>query len=127
MKYSIRILMVIILLICTSHYSEAQTHQWTWVNGPNSLADATKNPPYRRHATFWTDYQGNTWMFGGTRRLGVDSLLNDLWKWDGKTWTWIVGTTKAVDLSVYGAKRISDSKNIHSAIFNSISWNDKIK
>lgn len=78
---------------------------WTWVAGSQSinqpgsygnLGESSENnmPGARTNSTIWSDNSGNVWLFGG---VGYDSdsnlgWLNDLWLWDGSTWTWLAGS-----------------------------------
>jgi Galactose oxidase, central domain len=82
--------------------------QWIWVGGASTpsqagsygtkgVASSTNIPGGRYYATGTTDSSGNFWLFGG---YGVDSAgtlgyLNDLWKFDGTTWTWVAGSNLA--------------------------------
>ncbi|MEO6915348.1 MAG: kelch repeat-containing protein, partial [Chitinophagaceae bacterium] len=74
------------------------TKEWTWVDGDSTLNKSAdygqkgipglNNQPGGRNTTaFWTDLQGNHWLFGGLRKkpTGQNSnlawyRLNDLWK-----------------------------------------------
>lgn len=80
-------------------------HEWAWVGGSQNLnaagsygmqnaAAATNSPGARSGSAFWTDAQGNFWLFGG---IGYDANktlggLNDLWKYSGGQWTWVTGS-----------------------------------
>jgi N-acetylneuraminic acid mutarotase len=77
----------------------AATNQWTWVAGSNGLGaggsygtegqpSSTNIPGNRRIQDFWTDTQGNFWLFGGYY-LNLDQttidydkvqFYSDLWK-----------------------------------------------
>ena len=64
----------------------------------------------------WTDSEDNLWLFGG---MGINkirtSVLNDLWKFDGVSWTWISGK-KSSGSSV--------NENEPDTRVYSISWTD---
>src|SRR5512140_1948944 len=81
--------------------------QWTWAGGPDRIAEvervgvygtkgvaAPANVPGARYgSTTWADASGNFWLFGGRgyARHALIGTLNDLWKWNGSTWTWVSG------------------------------------
>jgi alpha-tubulin suppressor-like RCC1 family protein len=80
---------------------------WTWMGG-SSGADNTSwgtkgvpssgnSPSSRNSAASWTDLAGNLWLFGG---YGWDTNvsygnLDDLWRFDGVTWTWMAGSSSS--------------------------------
>jgi hypothetical protein len=80
----------------------AGTPEWAWVAGGNivdqsgtygtdGVAASTNIPGARMGSAYWTDGNGNLWVFGGGGYDSVGSIddLNDLWKFDGMNWTWI--------------------------------------
>ena len=89
---------------------------WAWVGGSSSpnqpgvygtpgIGAAANSPGARYGSSTWVDASGNLWLFGG---YGADSTaggfgwMNDLWKWDGSTWTWMGGAEIANPIGVYG-------------------------
>jgi hypothetical protein len=58
--------------------------------GTLGVANPNNTPSGRYQGAFWTDKQGNFWMFGG---FGPWGYYNDLWKLDPITvqWTWMKG------------------------------------
>jgi hypothetical protein len=50
---------------------------------------------------------------------------NDLWFFDGKTWTWMSGSSSANQLGSYGEKGEPLPSNIPGARNAAISWTDK--
>ncbi len=53
---------------------------------------ANDRPSARRGASIWTDDQGILWLFGGFGPItagGPYRSLNDLWKFDGTSWTMV--------------------------------------
>ena len=104
MKSPKGILFVLMLLSFVLLHAQT-TNQWTWMGG-NKVADqsgrygtkgvaSTNNYPGTRFGSiYFSDKNGNFWLFGGT---GIDAagnggLLNDLWKFDGTNWTWVSGS-----------------------------------
>lgn len=74
---------------------------WTWVSGSNTndqagVYDSTTNlPGARSGGVSWTDSQNSLWLFGGygySNNTQVIGYLNDLWKFESNTWTWVSGS-----------------------------------
>ncbi len=111
---------------------------WTWISGSDVTTDqpgvygikgvaAPANVPGTRHsASSWIDLSGNLWLFGGYGRdsAGFSGELNDLWKFDGTSWTWISGSNVVGQPGVYGTKGVSDPTNVPGARYLSASWVD---
>jgi hypothetical protein len=97
------------------------TGQWTWVGGSNQINQkgnygptGTLVPGARANAVTWKDNSGNFWLFGGygfdgaaTPTLGY---LNDLWKFNGTTWTFVSGSTLANQLGVYAGTPVPGAR-----------------
>ncbi|MEM9649975.1 MAG: kelch repeat-containing protein [Bacteroidota bacterium] len=108
-----------------------QTGQWTWVKGSDTVnhlgnygiqgvASVSNNPPARANPAYWTDLDGNFWMFGGLiQRSGQSNIiLNDLWKFDPITeqWTWVHGPTlNTASGGQYGLQGIGAPTNLPPA------------
>lgn len=99
----------------------AQTNEWTWMGGSETLptscpalADgylcgnagiygtegqpaSTNAPGGRTNGVVWTDAEGNLWLFGGfgTDSAGTVGDLNDLWEFNpsSREWVWQGGPT----------------------------------
>ncbi len=107
---------------------------WTWVSGSDGLdqtgtygtkgVTTTGNQPGAREGSVsWTDTTGHLWLFGGFKdMLRVSDDLNDLWKWDGASWTWVSGSSNANQAGIYGTKGIAAPANQPGARNNSVSW-----
>ena len=52
--------------------------------------------------------------------------LNDLWKFDGKYWTWISGSNDTDQDGNYGQKGVAAATNIPGARVGAVSWIDII-
>src|SRR5262245_26303898 len=98
---------------------DISTNTWTWMKGsnfPNQYAvygtmgvSSPLNVPGGRAAySRRNDKQDNLWFYGGNgyASIGTNGFLSDLWKYDMSTneWTWIMGSTTAFQVGVYGAK-----------------------
>ncbi len=116
---------IIILLVLSNINSFSQSGTWTWIHGSKKrnalgsygtkgIPSPTNEPPARYQAAYWTDLQGNFWLFGGV--TSIDTIgnyieLNDLWKFDVSTnmWTWVNGltdTTTILPFANYGTQGI---------------------
>jgi len=110
--------------------------QWTWISGSNigdqpgnygvlGVAAPTNVPGARQGAVSWTDTNGNLWLFGGLG-YGVDiaGSLNDLWKFDGKQWTWVSGSDTANEAGNYGVMGVAADTNVPGAREYAVGWTD---
>jgi len=117
--------------------SPAIHNEWTWVSGAETVdqlgvygtqgAASTSNTPGARvNANSWTDASGNLWLFGGYggSSVGVQGDLNDLWKYDGSTWTWVSGSNQTEQAGVYGTLGTAVSGSIPGARYQAVSWLD---
>ena len=111
--------------------------QWTWEGGSPTLADESGNytsgtllPGARTNAVTWTDASGNLWLFGGYGYDGSGNIgfLNDLWKFNGTTWTWISGgsTNLANQFGNYGAQGTPASSNMPGGRQEAVGWADSL-
>jgi len=109
---------------------------WTWVSGSNGthqagtygtegLASAGNVPGARRYSISWVDLKGNFWFLGG---YGYSATwfgeLNDLWKWDGATWTWVSGSDVPVQPGTYGTLKVGAPGNVPGARKRPVPWSD---
>src|SRR5579864_8632430 len=110
---------------------------WAWINGANTANQSgvygtqgtasPSNVPGARHiGVSWIDKSGNFWLFGGDGRDSTGSFghLNDLWKFDGKNWTWASGANTANQFGVYGTRGTASSSNVPGARNFPTSWSD---
>jgi hypothetical protein len=117
------------------------TNNWTWINGSNTInqlgiygtkgVTAATNMPGTRYGSIkWKDAYGNFWIFGGWGydAVGVNSLLNDLWKYNLATnqWTWMNGINAGYQKGLYGTMGISNVANHPGGKFRSASWTDAV-
>jgi|tagenome__1003787_1003787.scaffolds.fasta_scaffold20968785_1 hypothetical protein len=117
--------------------------EWTWVSGSDLVAvggiypgNSKGNPLYpgtRYGVSNWTDSAGNYWAFGG---LGYDingptvqqttggsneSVLSDLWEFNGTTWSFKDGDTLTGQCFDYPA---TFGPGTPSSRSNAVSWTD---
>jgi N-acetylneuraminic acid mutarotase len=114
-------------------------NEWCWVSGSpvidqagvygvKSASTDTTVPGGRLYAVSWTDKNGNFWLFGG---VGSDATgttvgaLNDLWKFDGRKWTWMSGDSAADQPGSYGVKSIQSGTNIPGSRKPAAAWTDQ--
>ena len=112
--------------------------RWTWISGSTQANEAgtygalgeaspMNTPGARASAASWTDASGNLWLFGGTgyaQDSETAGLLNDLWKFDGTTWTWMSGSTAPSAKGIAFFKGVTDSENVPGAREGAASWAD---
>jgi N-acetylneuraminic acid mutarotase len=111
--------------------------QWTWVSGADVVDQvgvygsqgtaAPANVPGGRFGSVsGRDSFGNLWLFGGQGYDSAGNLggLNDLWKFDGSTWTWVSGAAVCCQNGVYGVKGTASPSNMPGARYGSVSWID---
>lgn len=107
---------------------------WTWISGSNVInaegsgtqgVPAPGNTPGARFGAFsWTDKSGLFWLFGGFGPIGgVPVHLNDLWKFDGTTWTWVTGNVTNAP-GVYGTQGVPADTNSPGARREGVAWAD---
>jgi N-acetylneuraminic acid mutarotase len=109
--------------------------KWTWISGSNTpdhngvygtkgVANAANQPGSRTTPSTWLDAAGRFWLFGGEgyAASGGYQLLNDLWRWDGTTWTWMAGTNLIGQAGVYGTQGVAAAANTPGGRFKPASW-----
>uniref|UniRef100_E6QN22 Galactose oxidase n=1 Tax=mine drainage metagenome TaxID=410659 RepID=E6QN22_9ZZZZ len=114
-------------------------HQWIWQGGsqtPNKPGNygtlgqpSTQNiPGARLGSSYWTDAQGNFWLFGGHGIASQQSIgdLEDVWKFNpfSGQWTWVCGPQQANQPPVYDTKGVPSADNLPSGRANAQSWID---
>ncbi|MBN1799143.1 MAG: hypothetical protein JW822_11230 [Spirochaetales bacterium] len=110
---------------------------WTWISGSDDVningtygtkgvAHVDNVPGCRSGSISWIDADGNFWLFGGAGYAAnlTFGFMNDLWRFDGATWTWISGSNAVNQSGSYGTKGTPDAANIPGARYGGISWID---
>jgi hypothetical protein len=107
------------------------TSQWTWVSGSSLVNQpgtysGSAVPGGRWSPVFWTDASGNFWLFGGQGYDGAGNLglLNDLWKFNGTTWTFVSGSSTVNQNGVYGTRGTAATSNMPGGRQAAIGWTD---
>jgi N-acetylneuraminic acid mutarotase len=118
---------------------EAQTAEWTWMSGSNTVNQAGvygalgvssvgNVPGSRNYPVRWTDASGNFWLFGGGGydATGASGYLNDLWKYSPSTgeWTWMGGSNTVNQPGVYGTLGVPAPGNVPGARNGAVGWSD---
>jgi N-acetylneuraminic acid mutarotase len=131
---------------------DVTTKEWTWISGCNGAVvnncnnygvygtletpSATNVPGVRSDATSWIDSNGDLWLFGGWGLPLTNTIpgyfgfswgvLNDLWKFDPslKQWTWMGGSDKSGQSSVYGTLGTPLAANIPGSRSGATTWVD---
>jgi N-acetylneuraminic acid mutarotase len=117
----------------------AQTYEWEWVNGSNTInqggvygtagtAAAANSPGGRYYGSSWLDANGNFWTYGGAAydKTGANGFLNDLWKYtpSSNEWTWYTGSNTVNASAIYGTEGVAAAGNTPGARYSSTSWAD---
>lgn len=121
---------------------------WAWISGTagstnvngvygtKGVAAAANTPGARILGATAVDASGNLWLFGGWgygASANKEGELNDLWKFDGASWTWVSGGTcssgncKSPDvepLGVYGTKGVPAASNVPGGRDSGLGWVD---
>lgn len=105
---------------------KAGTANGSGTYGTLNTAASTNYPGARINAQTWVDASGIVWMFGGS---GIDSAsnsgaMNDMWSFDGTTWTWVAGANTIGGSEVTGTKGTAASGNTPSARLGTTGWID---
>jgi N-acetylneuraminic acid mutarotase len=124
------------------------TNEWTWIAGTQVMScvaygdencgqpgiygtldqpAATNLPGGHSESNYWTDRDGNFWLFGG---IGFDAngtrdILNDLWQFNPVTrqWTWMGGPSNGSGGSaVYGTLGLAAPANLPGRRDGAASW-----
>ncbi len=134
---------LILLLCCISCFGLSAFSQggtWTWMKGSNlvnspgnygtqGIPGSANNPPARYQAAYWTDFNGDFWLFGGSTFIGFNTeFMNDLWRYSVATnqWTWMGGPQLVTDQNGnYGPLGTASTTSYPSARGNgAITWTD---
>lgn len=103
---------------------------WSWLSGsdtvnqPGIYGTANDLPGARYASTTSTDASGNAWLFGGQGYDvgGNNGRLNDLWRWNGSSWSWISGSDTINQTGNYGVQGTAEAANVPGARNYGVSW-----
>jgi N-acetylneuraminic acid mutarotase len=106
-------------------YFDTESGLFTWVAGSSEInsegvpgikgeASATHIPGARSSTAYWSDQEGNFWMFGGYQNFEYN---NDLWRLNPNTleWTWVSGNDFQNSPGIYGEKGVTAPSNLIGA------------
>mgnify|MGYP000206281341 CR=1 FL=1 len=92
--------------------------QWVWEAGSsaNSFAGDANNPSARFGGAVWS-VGSDAYVFGGrTFPLSPGKYLNDLWKWDGTSWSLVSGSSTVNSHSDYSSGSPYPGGRYYSAV-----------
>ncbi|WP_420317507.1 kelch repeat-containing protein [Ekhidna sp.] len=102
-------------------YFDPSTEAYTWIGGSTTIDVAgvygekgdpsiSHIPGARSSSAYWSDEEGNFWLFGGYESFEYN---NDLWKFNPNTleWTWVNGNNFQNSPSIYGELGVPDPNN----------------
>jgi N-acetylneuraminic acid mutarotase len=106
--------------------------QWTWVSGANVVNQPTGTtfPGARWSAAYWTDINGNFWLFGGFGydKNGQVGYLSDLWEYTGGNWVFVSSTIPNSNIfnqnGVYGTQGTAAAGNTPGGRQSAAAWTD---
>ncbi len=94
---------------------------FTWMGGSSSIdasgvygikgeASVAHVPGARSSSAYWSDSDGNFWLFGGYESF---EYKNDLWKFNPNTleWTWVSGNNFQNSPGIYGEMGVPNASN----------------
>jgi hypothetical protein len=124
-----------LIMILLSHASLGQSGMWTWIKGSNTtnylgsygikgIPDPSNNPPALYEPAWWTDLEGNFWLFGGQ---GPNGLYSALWRYKPETnkWTWMKGPSTPNEPGIYGVQGVPSPNNKPGArSYGMLTWTD---
>lgn len=131
-------ILILFILFLSSYTINSQVGTWTWMHGSNTtgsagsygtqgVSNSSNLPPPRYQCAYWTDLQGNLWIFGGSD--GSNNCMADMWKYTVGTnqWTWMSGTQTLNSAGSYGTKGIPSATNFPiSRGYGANCWTDSL-
>lgn len=111
------------------------TGEWTWMGGSpinsaavqygqKGVASPANTPGARAGSLFWSNGNGDVWLFGGSDTAPGIGGGNDLWKYSGGQWTWVAGSDQQGQLGIYGSGGNASATNNPGSRSNSVTWMD---
>ena len=107
---------------------------WIWMSGSDTVGAtgvyspaASVHPGARSEAMSWVDANGDLWLFGGSGYDGNGDLgyLNDLWRFDGFSWTWMSGSDVRNAPGYYGTLGSPSGSNVPGSRYSGVTWVDE--
>ena len=95
------------------------------VYGTKGVAGPTNRPGARSYASAGAS-QGRGILFGGSGQAATTSgYLNDLWEWDGSSWTWRSGSNEPNRYGLFGTKGEPSAEGVPGARSGAAAWTDE--
>jgi PA14 domain/Bacterial Ig domain/Secretion system C-terminal sorting domain/Galactose oxidase, central domain len=133
--------LLLISLLLSFGLINGQSNQWTWMKGSNQenqpgvyndqgVGNLLSTPGSRINSVSWSDNKNNfLWLFGGQGYSSAISLyghLNDLWRYDitTNTWIWVKGSNLVNQAGIYGNLGVIDVANNPGAREGAVRWTD---
>jgi N-acetylneuraminic acid mutarotase len=130
---------------------DPSTNNWTWIAGTQVMScvaygdqncgqpgtygtlgqpAAANLPGGHSESNYWTDRDGNFWLFGGVGfdANGFRNVLNDLWEFNPTTrqWAWMGGpSNNSGGSAVYGTLGVPAPANLPGRRDGATSWTDQ--
>lgn len=102
-------------------FYDPESNVYTWMGGSSEIdasgvygikgeASSSHVPGARSSSSYWSDEEGNFWLFGGYESFEYN---NDLWKFNPNTleWTWVSGNDFQNSPGIYGEIGVPDPSN----------------
>jgi len=112
------------------------TNEWTWVSGTSigdnagrfgiqGIPSVNNFPGSKMAPSYWTDLNGNFWLFGGYSPNGPRTW-SDVWKYNPVTneWTWVSGSSQFSVDPIYGTKGVPSVNNTPGGRGGTNMWTD---
>ncbi len=111
--------------------------EWTWMGGSpiantqpsygsKGVASASSTPGARSDTAFWSDAQGNLWLYGGVTAVPVIGDGCDLWEFSNGQWTWVAGSQQQQQPVIYGTQAVPAPQNTPGSRADSVAWKDSV-
>lgn len=116
-----------------------ETVMWEYISGNSRIGQSgiygernqggdQNRPGARESSSFWTDDEGNLWLYGGYGfdKNGALGLLSDLWRFDPELsqWIWVSGSDILDQDAVYGNLGMANRLNSPGGRMLATHWKD---
>lgn len=118
--------------------------EWAWMSGADTrnqlphhgtlgVAHTDNTPGAREPAAYWSDNDGNLWIFGGygtyedpESSFPEYGAYNDLWKYDtaSNEWVWVDGPSEPLQYANFGTMGVPSADNLPGSRSRAAFWRD---